>query len=110
MLGKDDLVAVIDKGCKFEGNLSFNGTVRISGEVTGSIFSNDTLIISEEAIIDADITANVILISGNVKGMIKANSRVEIKKPARFEGSITSPSLIVEKGVIFHGVTKMQDS
>ena len=67
MLGKDDLVAVIDKGCKFEGNLSFNGTVRISGEVTGSIFSNDTLIISEEAIIDADITANVILISGNVK-------------------------------------------
>lgn len=105
--GRDDLVAVIDKGCKFEGNLSFTGVVRISGEVKGSIFSNDTLIISEEAIIDADITANVVFISGNVKGMVKASSRVEIKKPARFEGSITSPSLIVENGVIFHGVTKM---
>ena len=42
-------------------------------------------------------------------GNIKATSRVEIRKPARFEGTITSPSLIVEEGVIVHGVTKMKD-
>ncbi|MFW5887595.1 MAG: polymer-forming cytoskeletal protein, partial [Bacteriovoracia bacterium] len=74
-----------------------------------SIFSNDTLIISEGAIVNADIHANVILISGTVKGNIKANSRVEIRKPARFEGTITVPSLIVEEGVIFHGITKMKN-
>ncbi len=104
-----DLCAIIEKGCHFEGNLSFNGVVRIAGAVDGNIFSNDTLIISEGAVINADINANIILISGNVSGNIKASSRVEIKKPARFEGSITSPSLIVEEGVIFHGITKMKD-
>ncbi len=41
---------------------------RISGNVNGTIFSNDTLIISEEAVVNADINANIILISGNVKG------------------------------------------
>ena len=106
---KSDICAVIEQGCKFEGNLSFNGVVRIAGIVNGSIFSNDTLIISEGAIINADINANVILISGTVKGDVKASSRVEIRKPARFEGSITAPSLIVEEGVIFHGITKMKD-
>jgi cytoskeletal protein CcmA (bactofilin family) len=109
MAKNNQICAIIEEGCRFEGNLSFNGIVRISGIVTGSIFSNDTLIISEGAVINADINANIILISGTVKGNIKATSRVEIRKPARFEGTVTSPSLIVEEGVIFHGVTKMKD-
>jgi cytoskeletal protein CcmA (bactofilin family) len=105
----NNISALINEGCRFEGNLSFTGVVRISGTVIGSIFSNDTLIISESAVVDADINANIIIILGNVKGDVKASSRVEIKKPARFEGSVTSPSLIVEEGVIFHGTTKMKD-
>lgn len=109
MKDKGQITAIIEEGCKFEGNLSFNGVARIAGIIHGSVFSNDTLIISERAIINADINANVILISGTVKGNIKASSRVEIKKPARFEGTITAPSLIVEEGVIFHGTTKMRD-
>ncbi|MGB0453668.1 MAG: bactofilin family protein [Bacteriovoracaceae bacterium] len=106
---QQDIAAVIEQGCKFEGNLSFNGVARIAGIVNGSIFSNDTVIISEGAVINADINANVILISGTVKGNIKASSKVEIVKPARFEGTITTPSLIVEEGVIFHGTTKMSE-
>ena len=89
--------------------MSFNGVARIAGIVNGSIFSNDTVIVSEGAVINADINANIILISGTVKGNIKASSRVEIIKPARFEGTITTPSLIVDEGVIFHGTTKMRD-
>jgi cytoskeletal protein CcmA (bactofilin family) len=106
---KGSISAIIEEGCKFEGNLSFNGAARIAGIVNGSIFSNDTVIVSEGAIVNADINANIILISGTVKGNIRASSRVEIIKPARFEGTITTPSLIVEEGVIFHGTTKMRD-
>lgn len=101
--------AIIEEGCKFEGNLAFNGSARIAGIVNGTVFSNDTVVISEGAIINADINANIIIIAGSVKGNIKASSRVEILKPARFEGVITTPSLIVEEGVIFHGTTKMRD-
>lgn len=109
MQESNDISAIIEEGCKFEGNLSFNGVARIAGIVNGSIFSNDTVIISEGAIINADINANIILISGTVKGNIKSSSRVEILTPARFEGTITTPSLIVEEGVIFHGTTKMSE-
>jgi cytoskeletal protein CcmA (bactofilin family) len=109
MQSDGSISAIIEDGCKFEGNLSFNGVARIAGIVNGSIFSNDTVIVSEGAVINADINANIILISGTVKGNIKASSRVEIIKPARFEGTITTPSLIVDEGVIFHGTTKMRD-
>ncbi|MFY7993120.1 MAG: bactofilin family protein [Bacteriovoracaceae bacterium] len=104
-----NICAIIEEGCRFEGNLSFTGTVRIAGYVNGTIFSNDTLIVSEGAVINADINANIVVISGSVKGNIKATSRVEMRRPARFEGTVTSPSLIVEEGVIFHGITKMKD-
>jgi len=106
---RSEICAIIEEGCKFEGNLSFSGVVRIAGVVNGSVFSNDTLIISEGAVINADINANVVIISGSVKGNIKASSRVEIRRPARFEGTVVSPSLVVEEGVIFHGVTKMKE-
>lgn len=108
-MAKANICAIIEEGCRFEGNLSFTGTVRIAGYVNGTIFSNDTLIVSEGAVINADINANIVVISGSVKGNIKATSRVEMRRPARFEGTVTSPSLIVEEGVIFHGITKMKD-
>ncbi len=109
MSSRSEISAIIEEGCRFEGNLSFNGIVRIAGFVEGNIFSNDTLIVSEGAIVNADINANIVLISGTVKGRIKASSRVEIRKPARFEGTITAPSLIVEEGVVFHGTTSMKE-
>ncbi|MBT6326495.1 MAG: polymer-forming cytoskeletal protein [Bdellovibrionales bacterium] len=109
MKKETEISAVIEEGCKLEGNLSFSGVARISGIINGSIFSNNTLIISEAAVINADINANIIIIAGTVKGSIKASSRVEIIRPARFEGTIMTPSLIVEEGVIFHGTTKMSE-
>ena len=109
-MNNNDISAIIEEGCKFEGNLSFNGVARIAGIVNGSIFSNNTVIISEGAIVSADINANIIHISGNVKGNLVASSKVEIVKPARFEGTISTPSLIIEEGVIFHGKTKMENS
>jgi cytoskeletal protein CcmA (bactofilin family) len=105
----DAISAIIEEGCHFEGHLSLCGLARISGQISGSIFSNDTIIISETAVVNADISAQIILIAGTVTGSIKASSRVEIVKPARFEGIVNSPSLIVEEGVIFHGTTKMND-
>lgn len=105
----EEISGIINQGCRFEGHLSFTGTFRIAGELKGTIFTNDTLIISEEAVVHADIDAKVVILSGIVKGNINAKARVEMKKPGRFEGTVTSPSLIVEEGVIFHGETKVKN-
>lgn len=103
-----EICALIEEGCQFEGNLSLNGTARIAGKVKGFIYSNDTLIISEGAFVDAEIVGHTILISGTVKGEVKASSRVEMKRPARFEGNVICPNLTVEEGVVFHGTTLMK--
>lgn len=101
------LTAIISEGARIEGSLSFAGNARIGGNVIGNIYSSGELILSETAVVFADVNADVVIISGDVKGNIIATSRVEILRPAQFEGTISSPSLSVEDGVIFHGKTAM---
>ena len=45
---------------------------------------------------------------GHVNGNIKAKTGVELRDRARVNGNIETPSLIVEKGVLFQGEMKME--
>src|SRR6266545_3988692 len=47
-------------------------------------------------------------IDGKFNGNVKAKSAVELHHPARMRGNIETPSLMVEKGVVFEGQTKME--
>jgi cytoskeletal protein CcmA (bactofilin family) len=99
--------AVLDKGAQFEGRLTFEGTVRIAGKFKGEIFTNDVLIISEGAEVDAQIDASVVVISGTVVGHIFARERVVAHPPAVIKGTVTTPSLRIDEGVVFEGSTTM---
>lgn len=101
------VTGVIDRGCEFEGKLSFQGTVRISGTFRGEIYTPDTLIVGEGARIQGKIDAGTVVISGEVNGSVRAKHRVEIHHPAVFRGDILTPSLSVDEGVIFEGQSKM---
>ena len=66
-VGSGPISGLIEKGCEFEGKLTFEGTVRINGKFSGDIFSDGTLIIGEGATISGgSLVASIsIAISGN---------------------------------------------
>jgi cytoskeletal protein CcmA (bactofilin family) len=103
-----DLNALLGRGSEFEGKLTFEGTVRIDGKFTGTIITNDVLVIGEGAKVAAEITCGTIIVHGEISGNVKARSLVELHHPARMRGNIETPVLMVEKGVIFEGQTKME--
>jgi cytoskeletal protein CcmA (bactofilin family) len=98
---------LLGRGARFEGKLSFEGTVRIDARFTGSIVTNDVLVVGEAARIDADITCGTIVVHGEVNGNIKAKTAVEIHQTAKVRGDLDTPSLVVQKGALFHGASKM---
>jgi cytoskeletal protein CcmA (bactofilin family) len=103
-----DLNALLGRGSEFEGKLTFEGTVRIDGKFTGTIVTNEVLVIGEGAKVNAEITCGTVIVHGEINGNVKAKSAVELHHPARMRGNIETPSLMVEKGVIFEGQTKME--
>ena len=104
-----ELNALLGRGSEFDGKLAFEGTVRIDGTFSGEITTNDTLIVGEGAKIAAEITCGTIVVHGEITGNIHAAQAVELHKPAKVKGDITSPSLMVERGVVFEGRSKMED-
>lgn len=101
------VTALIDQGASFEGQLTFEGTVRIAGKFKGEIFTKDTLVIDAGAEVEAQVEADVVIISGHLKGNIFARRRVQMFPPAVFKGTVTTPSLKIEEGVVFEGATYM---
>ena len=78
------------------------------GKLAGEIFSDDVLIVGEGAEVSAEINVGAIVIEGTVHGNIQAKRSVEIRTPGRVRGNITTPSLFIEKGVIFDGHCQME--
>ena len=107
-VGGSDLNALLGRGSEFDGKLTFEGTVRIDGKFTGSIVSNDVLVVGEGAKISAEITCGTIIVHGEINGNIKARNTVELHHPAKVRGNVETPVLMIEKGVMFEGQTKME--
>ena len=103
-----DLNALLGRGSEFEGKLTFEGTVRIDGKFTGTIITNDVLVIGEGAKVSAEITCGTVIVHGEIVGNLKAKTAVELHHPGKMKGNIDTPSLMIEKGVVFEGQCKME--
>ncbi len=105
-----EINAVLGRGSAFEGKLTFEGTVRIEGKFSGEIHTADTLVIGDGAKVEAEIYAGAVVVSGGeVTGNIRAKNTVELDRGAKIRGNIETPSLKIEKGVVFNGSCKMEN-
>ena len=104
-----DAHTILGREAKFHGKLTFEGAVRIDGHFEGEIFTDDLLLVGPGAEVHAQISVGSIIINGSVEGDVVAKASVEIKAPGRLRGNVTTPTLIVEKGVIFDGTCRMSE-
>ncbi|HVH99237.1 MAG TPA: polymer-forming cytoskeletal protein [Enhygromyxa sp.] len=105
----EDITTILGKGSKFDGKLTFEGTVRIDGRFSGEIQTDGTLIIGESAEVEANIRAATVVVQGRVRGDVSASESLSIQSPARVQGNLTTPNLMIEKGSFFEGHCTMSE-
>jgi cytoskeletal protein CcmA (bactofilin family) len=105
--GAGDIIAFVGKGVEFKGTISYSGTVRIDGYLDGEIHTDGVLLVGEEAVIQAKITAGTIVCKGKITGDVVAKERVKLRAPAVMNGSVKAPILSMEDGVLFNGALEM---
>ena len=103
-----EINTLLGRGSEFEGKLTFEGTVRIDGTLKGEVFSEDVLVVGEGAHVEAEIDVGEIIVQGTIVGNIRAKRSIEILAPGRVKGDVTTPSLQIDKGVIFEGRSFME--
>lgn len=99
LLGRDTAI---------EGTLTFKETIRVDGRISGKLISSDgTVIVGENAVLDADIQVAVAILRGQVNGRVEATQRIEIYAPAKIKGDISAPTVAIDSGVLFNGNCSM---
>ena len=100
---KDQVNGLLDRGCSFEGKISFDGTVQINGDFTGEITSEGTLVVGQEARVSGQVKVDTLICYGTADGHVDAKNRIEIHVPSVVTADIKTKSLSIDEGALFQG-------
>lgn len=106
---KHEAEKILDVDASMQGTLIFKDSVnlRINGRFEGVLNTKGSLMIGEQAVVNADITGEAIVIAGRVSGNITALKSLKIIAPARLSGDVKTPLLSIAEGATFDGNSKM---
>lgn len=105
--GNEEINAFVGKGVSFKGVISYNGTVRIDGTLDGEIHTEGVLLVGEDAVLTAKITAGTVVCKGKITGDISAREKVKLRSPAVVNAGVKAPLISMEEGVVFNGSLEM---
>jgi cytoskeletal protein CcmA (bactofilin family) len=98
---------LIGAGTTVQGDVSFTGGLRIDGVVRGNVTTangeSGTLVVSEQARVDGEITVSHVVVNGMVNGPIKANDFLELQAKAKVVGDIEYRTLEMHLGAVVQG-------
>ena len=99
--------SLIGAGTVVDGNVTFAGGLRIDGQVQGNVIAADgepgTLVVSEQARIDGEISVSHVVINGTVNGPVAVNDHLELQAKARVVGDVSYRTLEMHVGAVIQG-------
>ena len=99
--------SLIGAGTVVQGDVTFNGGLRIDGHVRGNVIAAEgepgTLVVSEQAHIDGEIRVSNVVINGTVNGPIAVDSHLELQGKARVVGDVAYGTLEMHVGAVIQG-------
>ena len=99
--------SLIGLGTKVSGDIHFTGGLRIDGEVKGSVIADSakasTLVLSEHAKVDGEISVTHLVVNGAVTGPIQASEYLELQSKAKVIGDVRYKTLEIQLGAIVEG-------
>lgn len=93
-----DVVSIIGPGMKVVGDCSSDGTIRIEGQVEGSVKAAKSVVIGKDGAVLGDVVTQDAIVAGRVNGSVAAESRVELQATCRVEGDIRSRRIKLDEG------------
>lgn len=106
-MAKDDFTAFLGSGTEYQGQLNFNGTVRLDGRFTGDITSDGKLILGKEARLEGTVAVKELVVHGLLTGQAVVTQRTILHQDAKVSGTLTTPALVMEEGALLQGELRM---
>ena len=99
--------SLIGADTRIDGNIVFTGGLRVDGAVRGNIKSENgqdgTLVISEKASVEGEISVGHVVINGTVIGPVTAGVSLELLPAARVTGDVEYHRIEMQQGAVIQG-------
>jgi cytoskeletal protein CcmA (bactofilin family) len=99
--------SLIGAGTSVTGDVTFTGGLRVDGEIKGNVQGADgqpaTLVISEHARVEGDITVSHLVINGTVIGAVHSSDFLELQTRARVTGDVEYSTIEMHLGAVVQG-------
>ena len=105
----ENAISIIGSGMRIEGDLITDGTVRIEGQIKGTIRAGKAVVLGKDAEVVGDIYTQDAVVGGRVVGTLVAESRLELQATCVVEGTIRASAahLKLDEGARFNGQIEM---
>jgi cytoskeletal protein CcmA (bactofilin family) len=101
------VISIIGPGMRVEGDCFTEGTLRIEGEVTGTVHAGKAVVVGKDGAVLGDVATHDAVVAGRVTGTLLAASRLEVQATARIEGEVHTRRLQLEDGAVLNGAVRM---
>jgi len=99
--------SLIGLGTVVNGDVHFSGGLRVDGEISGNVIADpskaSTLVLSEHARVDGEISVTHLVVNGVVTGPIYAAEYLELQSKAKVTGDVKYKTLEIQLGAIVEG-------
>lgn len=99
--------SLIGAGTSIEGDISFSGGLRIDGQVKGNVRAAgdqaSTLVVSEHARIEGEVSVSHVVVNGTVIGPLRSGEFLELQPKARVTGDVEYNSIEMHLGAVVQG-------
>ncbi len=105
----EEIKTLLGKGTCFEGELTFEGTVRIDGAFKGKIASAEaTLVVGTSGCVEGEVSVAALIVQGCVHGVATISGLSRLLAGSSFRGTLQTKELVVEQGGVLHGEVRME--
>lgn len=103
----ENVESIISPGMIITGNISSQGSIRVDGNIEGTLDVKGDMILGEKGTVKGDVKAANLILAGKLEGKVAALERLEITSSGVMMGEVTCSVMTIEEGGILEGTTRM---
>ncbi len=92
---------------EIQGDINFTGGLRIDGKIRGNVTAtgdaSSTLVLSEHAEVEGNVTVPHMILNGRIKGSVHCSERVELQAKAEIAGDVHYKVIEMALGATING-------
>ena len=85
-------------GTKWDGDLSFEGRVRVDGHFEGRMYTEDVLEVGMDGFIEGEVDVARAIVSGKVEGTMRVREHLLVESTGCIEGKLDAVRVEVRSG------------